>query len=124
MLTVVRWLGIFHHVASRQVRHPRATRFAMNLPVRYRVRGEKVWSYGMSVNVSVSGLLFRADRHVDPKARMQVELVLPGDEQGTASVTARGAVTRVSAESSGADHLVAAHLESPDLVRKGRSLIL
>jgi hypothetical protein len=95
----------------------------MNLPVRYRVRGEKRWSYGMSVNVSASGLLFRADRTVDPDARMQIEVVLPGDEQGSASVTARGAVTRVSGATSGADHLVAAHLESPDLVRRSRSPI-
>ena len=101
---------------------PRATRFSMNLPVRYRVHGEKGWSYGMSVNVSASGLLFRADREVDRAAKMQIELVLPGDDHGGASVTARGAVTRVSAESSGADHLVAAHLESPDLVRRDRSV--
>ncbi|HVH55612.1 MAG TPA: PilZ domain-containing protein [Vicinamibacterales bacterium] len=101
---------------------PRATRFVMNLPVRYRVQGEKGWSYGMSINVSASGLLFRADRQVAPHARMQIEVVLPGDEQGSARVAARGAVTRVSSEDPGADRLIAAHLESPDLVRSARSI--
>jgi hypothetical protein len=94
----------------------------MNLPVRYRLRGEKRWSYGMSVNVSASGLLFQADRDVDRDAQMLIELVLPGDERGSASVTARGAVTRVSPERSGTGHLVAAQLESPDLVRRVRAL--
>jgi hypothetical protein len=101
---------------------PRATRFVMNLPVRYRVQGDKGWSYGMSVNVSTSGLLFRADRGIDPNARMQIEVVLPGDKRGSARVAARGAVTRVSSEHSGADHLIAAHLEAPDLVRSVRSI--
>jgi hypothetical protein len=100
---------------------PRATRFVMNLPVRYRVRGEQGWFYGMSVNISVSGVLFRADRDVDPRAQMQIEVILPGDEHGSAAVTAGGAVTRVLSEDRGADRLVAAHLDSPDLVRSTRS---
>jgi len=86
------------------------------------MQGEKAWSYGMSINVSASGLLFRADRGVAPHTRMQIEVVLPGDDQGSAKVAARGAVTRVSSDDPGADRLIAAQLESPDLVRSVRSV--
>jgi hypothetical protein len=107
-------------VSTAQPPVPRATRFAMNLPVRYRTPGEARWSYGMTINISSTGVLFRAGRALPPRAAMDIEVVLPGDEEGSARVVGRGSVTRSAADASGDDHIVAATLDGSDLVRTER----
>ena len=92
----------------------------MNLPVRYRMEGDEGWSYGMTVNVSSTGVLFRSGRVLDPHAAMHIEVVLPGDEHGSARVISRGAVTRSMTDEGGDDHVIAAALDRTDLVRTNR----
>ena len=108
-------------VSTPQRPVPRATRFSMNLPVRYRVQGEVGWSYGMTINISSTGLLFQSARRIEPDAEVEIEVVLPGDEAGSARVVSHGDVMRVTlpTEPDG-DHVVAATFEQSDLVRSER----
>jgi hypothetical protein len=73
---------------------PRATRFPMILPLRYRVQGEADWSYGMTVDISYTGVLFRSDRTLAVQAPIEIEVVLPGDSEGSARVISQGSVRR------------------------------
>ena len=99
---------------------PRANRFPLTLPVRYRVRGDKGWSYGITRNISSSGLLFQSGRTVSRDAAMDIEVVLPGDEDATVRVVSRGAVKRI-ASSAKSDQLIAATLDASELVRTART---
>jgi hypothetical protein len=95
----------------------------MSLPVRYRVHGESAWSYGMTINVSSSGLLFRSDRGLAPAAELDIEIVLPGDDEGGASVVSHADVVRIDdVEQGAADHVVAATLDDSSLVRERRAI--
>jgi len=89
----------------------------MILPLRYRVQGDVDWSYGMTVDISCTGVLFRADRTLDVQAPVQIEVVLPGDSEGSARVISRGAVRR-SVTPAGAVHgrAVAVTIEAYELV--------
>jgi hypothetical protein len=93
----------------------------MNLPVRYRLRGEDGWSYGITINISSSGLLFWSDREVEPPAEVEIEVVLPGDEAAGARVVSHGGVIRVGADpQSRGDRVIAATLDNSSLVREAR----
>lgn len=53
---------------------PRAPRFAVNLPMRYRTPSDTTWRPAVTENISRSGVLFRTDR--PPSLRTAVEIVL------------------------------------------------
>jgi hypothetical protein len=94
----------------------------MNLPVRYRLPDEDGWSYGITINISSSGLLFRSHRALQPPAELDIEIVLPGDQQGSARVVSHGDVVRVDAAAQdAADHLTAATLDDSALLREKRA---
>ena len=61
---------------------PRASRFVVRLPVRYRTAGDLDWRVGFTVNISRSGVLFRPERVVEPKTPIDMILVLPGGVAG------------------------------------------
>jgi hypothetical protein len=109
-------------VNSNQHPASRATRFAMNLPVRYRARGDEDWSYGMTVNISCSGVLFRTARAVAAATPVEIELVLPGDREASASVISRGSVIRTVSPGAGPhDRALAVALDEYDFVRTSRT---
>lgn len=56
-----------HHV-------PRAPRFAIPITILYRTPGDASWQEGWTENISKSGVLFRADRHL--KLYTPVEMLL------------------------------------------------
>jgi hypothetical protein len=75
---------------------PRAQRFPIQVALRYRVRGERDWRDGTVQNISVSGLLFKGERLVDPHTPIEMSFVLPGSPAGerSARVVGKGIVVR------------------------------
>jgi hypothetical protein len=56
---------------------PRAQRFAIPISILYRTPGEKEWRSGLTENISRSGVLFRADRRMEPNTPIEMLLDLP-----------------------------------------------
>jgi len=75
---------------------PRAQRFTLQMPVRYRRPGEHSWHVGTTENISRSGVLFRADDVLEPYTQLEINLVLPVEIAGLAAaeVVCRGEVVR------------------------------
>jgi CheY-like chemotaxis protein len=74
----------------------RARRFNLQLPLRYRLLGEKSWRPGTTENISRSGLLFQAQELLHPNDLLEISLVLPPEIAGLAAteVICRGEVVR------------------------------
>ena len=72
---------------------PRATRFDLRVPVRYRAFGGDDWHAGSSENMSRTGLLFRADRLLPVSTRIEVLVTLPIGPGGS-EIRCRGRVVR------------------------------
>jgi hypothetical protein len=98
---------------------PRARRFAMPLPIRYRVQAQTRWCRGETVNVSSSGVLFRGDCFAETKTLVELNLVMPAvNSEGTAEVVCRGKVVRTLAALRGvSEHLLAVRISQYRLVR-------
>jgi hypothetical protein len=78
----------------------RAQRFTMNLPLRYRIRGENTWRRGETLSVSSSGVLFRGDYFAEPQTPLELNLRMPAvNSEGAAEVICRGTVVRAMAAS-------------------------
>ena len=71
----------------------RARRFAMEVPLRYRARGEKQWHEARTENISRSGVLFRTEGTLDVATEIEMTFVLPGLAAPPA-VVCRGRVVR------------------------------
>lgn len=56
---------------------PRAERFVVELPVRYRALGEPQWSYGLTRNISTTGLLFNVLKPLDVDTPVEIEVAVP-----------------------------------------------
>ena len=56
---------------------PRAERFAIPITILYRSPGEADWRPGLTENISRSGVLFRADRHLAPDTPLEMMLDFP-----------------------------------------------
>jgi PilZ domain-containing protein len=80
---------------------PRAERFAIPIAILYRSAGETDWRSGLTENISRSGVLFRADRRLEPNTALEMLLDIPTVVATTASGNAlrRGRVVRASAPS-------------------------
>jgi PAS domain S-box-containing protein len=74
----------------------RAPRFNLQLPLKYRRVGERAWRNGTTENISRSGMLFRGEEMIQPKAQLEINLVLPAEIAGlsAAEVVCRGEVVR------------------------------
>lgn len=77
---------------------PRARRYEIGTTIRFRVRGEREWHEGLTENISVSGLLIRSGRALDPRTAIEMRFFLPVELDGecAAEVFCRGFVIRSS----------------------------
>lgn len=77
---------------------PRARRYEIGTAIRFRVRGEREWHEGLTENISVSGLLIRAGRALEPRTAIEMRFFLPVELDGecAAEVFCRGFVIRSS----------------------------
>ena len=74
----------------------RAARFMMRTPVRYRLIGDSDWQQGQTENISRIGVLFRVERASEPRAPIEMRLVLPVTLTGeaAASIVCFGRIVR------------------------------
>jgi hypothetical protein len=88
-------------MGTRANHRPRAERYALPIAILYRSPGEHDWQPGLTENISRSGVLFRADRHLEPNTPLEIMLDLPTIVASTAAGTAlrRGRVVRAVAPS-------------------------
>jgi PilZ domain len=92
----------------------RPTRFEIRTPVHYRIRGERIWREGTTVNISKSGLLFVAEGQVDVGTRIEMKFSLPvqtGNGSG-AAVSCHGVIVRSPGYA-----VLAAKISAPRLIR-------
>jgi PilZ domain len=76
---------------------PRAARFNLRIPIRYRASGEAVWDEGTTENISRTGVLFQAERLLKEGTSVDMSFVLPVEMAGEtrAEVSCRGRIVRV-----------------------------
>jgi len=76
----------------------RARRYEIGTLIRYRARGEREWHEGVTENISISGVLIRTERALDPKTPIELRFLLPIELDGerAAEVFCRGLVIRSS----------------------------
>jgi hypothetical protein len=83
--------------AIEQDKHKsRAQRFPIEAPLRYRAGGEFAWTEGATVNISRSGILFRAEKEIPPRTMLQMRIMFPSEltGYGRASILCWGPVVR------------------------------
>lgn len=56
----------------------RAERHALQIPLRYRIEGEKDWFPGETVNLSESGILFSSESMLEIDARLEITFQTSG----------------------------------------------
>jgi hypothetical protein len=59
-------------VAEAQSVSSRALRHELQIPLRYRLEGQKDWAAGETINMSESGLLFTSDQLLEINDRVQI----------------------------------------------------
>lgn len=76
----------------------RARRYEIGTIIRYRVRGEREWHEGETENISISGMLIRSDRSLEPRTAIEMRFFLPVelDGESAAEIFCRGLVIRSS----------------------------
>jgi hypothetical protein len=81
---------------------PRAERFPIRTPLRYRASGESDWCEGTTLNISRSGVFFRAEKEVDLKTVLEMRILFPAEIIGEspANVLCWGPVVRTVAPES------------------------
>jgi hypothetical protein len=74
----------------------RAQRFPIKTSLQYRESGTVDWKIGTTVNISRSGLLFRAETDLDPKTLVEMQIVFSPEMTGTseAKVVCWGPIVR------------------------------
>lgn len=89
-------VGQAESAASTEV--SRARRYEIGTLIRYRVRGEREWHEGVTENISISGVLIRANEPLDPQTAIEMRFLLPIelDGESAAEVFCRGLVIRSS----------------------------
>ena len=82
---------------SQSTLQPRASRFAIHTPVRYREAGAAAWHEGKSVNISRTGILFHAGQRLEPKTMLEMRIIFPPELTGkhVANVVCWGPVIRI-----------------------------
>ncbi len=90
-----------HQAKDKKEFVQRAQRFALEIPVRYREKDAVDWQEGTTVNVSASGILFRAAKSLKPRTVLDVALTLPVaiSGEGAAEIGCRGTVVREALDS-------------------------
>lgn len=76
----------------------RTQRFALHVPMRYRINGETAWRQGKTENVSQTGVLFSAERllrvNTPVEVKFQMILLPPLNFAALADVICRGRIVR------------------------------
>jgi len=82
---------------------PRAARFNLRIPIRYRASGEEGWGEGTTENISRSGVLFRATQLLGVGTAVDMAFVLPVEILGEAhaEVNCHGRIVRLEAAQDG-----------------------
>jgi len=77
----------------------RSPRFALNLPVRYRVAGTEPWLQGETANISGSGVLFRAEQTLTIATPIEISIALPpvAPASTSAEVRCQAHIVRIAA---------------------------
>jgi uncharacterized protein YabE (DUF348 family) len=104
--------------------HAQAQRFTIQTPIRYREVGGTSWFEGITENISRSGVLFRADHVLEPKAAVQMSLSLPVKMSGKrpAKISCRGTVVRTVLTTESNLTVIAASIERYRFGRVGHRL--
>lgn len=75
---------------------PRAERFPISIPVRYRVPHRPEWFAGKTQNISCSGVLLLTETALEPRITLELRIELPvsvlGEERG--EIVCKGKVVR------------------------------
>jgi hypothetical protein len=87
----------------RPLGEPRAPRFAVGLPVRYRAAADADWQEAVTENISRSGVLLRAPRQLRPRTAVELILEVPSPVPGAPpeDVTCLGDVVRTEGAGAG-----------------------
>ncbi len=87
--------GVARDTSQYKVRPPR---FPIQTPLQYRQNGELEWLGGVTINISRSGVLFRADKTVATDAVLEMQIVFPAEVTGEipARVFCSGPVVRTA----------------------------
>jgi hypothetical protein len=77
---------------------PRAQRFQIEVPMRYRAFGHHDWLKATTVNISASGVLFAAEPALAPETPVEMTLTLPQQiaNAGAGRVLCHGRIVRVA----------------------------
>ena len=83
----------------------RAERIPLEMPLRFRLPEQAVWSEGSAMNISSSGVLFRADQSIKKHTPIQLSYVLPTTVVGNSSlpVHCKGEIVRTETPASPED---------------------
>lgn len=104
---------------------PRAPRFPIEAPIRFRAVHETAWRDGLTANVSRSGVLFRCDRAVKTGTWVKMALTLPVELLGRAGaeVECHGAIIREEPpHGAQSDVMLAASISKYRFVRDGKKI--
>jgi hypothetical protein len=55
----------------------RSPRYSIQAPLEFRVRGERTWHWGASVNISDAGILFQSETKLNCGDHFEARLILP-----------------------------------------------
>lgn len=64
-------------VATMQAPLYRARRFPLQFPLHYRKTGTPSWQDGETINISRTGILFRAGEYIPPDSILDIEVHMP-----------------------------------------------
>ena len=70
----------------------RAVRFPLQLPMRYRESGTLLWYAGKTVNISRTGILFKAEQEIPVQTALEMRIAFPPSSKMT--LICRGPVVR------------------------------
>jgi hypothetical protein len=70
----------------------RATRFPLNLPLRYRESGTIPWHEGSTVDISRTGILFQAGQDLPLRTALEMRIEIPSPSKVT--LICRGPIVR------------------------------
>ena len=75
---------------------PRAQRFPIHTTLRYRPSGESEWQEGETVNISRTGVMFRAERLVAEQTPVEMSFELPVEiaDDSAAIIFCQGEIVR------------------------------
>lgn len=77
---------------------PRAPRYSLRIPLRFRSHGDRRWRQGLAENISRSGILFCTDLAPPLETPLELKLHLPEEITGQAptSVQCHGQIVRMA----------------------------